>query len=92
MKLVECDQGGRPPKPVNLAGIEWVLNKTKELNMDNVSVIKPIILGRHIMEHLRLKPGIVIGVIQKAMFEDQLDGKFIDEASGVDYLINRYRA
>jgi tRNA nucleotidyltransferase (CCA-adding enzyme) len=92
MAVVECDQGGRPPKPIKSEAITWVLDKAKELNLDTTSVIKPIILGRHIISHLHLKPGAIFKPILDDMFEQQLDGKFNDEATGIDYLISRYRA
>lgn len=92
MSVVECDQGGRPPKPVKTDAIEWVLEQTKELKLAANQPIKPIVLGRHILTHLNLKPGMHYRPILDAMFEAQIEGKFNDETAGIDYLISHYRA
>ena len=91
LKVVECDQGGRPPKPVNLEGIAWVLDKSKELNLDTKTVIKPIIQGRHLITHLNLKPSKIFTPILATMFEEQLDGVFNNEEEGIKRLIACYR-
>ena len=92
MAVVECDQGGRPPKLIDTTAILWVLERTKELKIDNNTVIKPIINGGHLLYHLQLKPGRHYGSILDEMFEAQLDGKFVDEESGIKHLVACYRA
>ena len=84
--LVECDQGGRPPKTVNREAIDWVMQKVNEIKLDVKSEIKPIILGRHIITHLKLNPSPAFKPILDAMFEAQLDGKFTNETTGIEYL------
>lgn len=86
MKVVECDQGGRPPKPIDRQGIYWILDNSIQLFGMDTTVIKPIILGRHLITHLNLKPGPDFKPILTKMFEAQLDGEFVDELSGIEYL------
>ena len=38
---------------------------------------KPILMGRHLIE-LGMQPGLEFGVVLKAAFEAQLEGKFLD--------------
>ena len=91
LKLVECDQGGRPPKPVNWDSINWVKDRLAELNLNTNSVIKPLILGRHLITELQLNPGPHFTPILDDCFQAQLDGTFNDVEGGVKYLVGKYK-
>jgi tRNA nucleotidyltransferase (CCA-adding enzyme) len=59
---------------------EWFINRVRELHVEKEAP-KPILMGRHLLE-MGLKPSPQIGVIIKAVYEMQLDGrvKNLDEA------------
>ena len=46
---------------------------------------KPIVQGRHLVDR-GLEPGPSFGPVLEQCFEAQLDGKFEDEPSGMDFL------
>ena len=86
MQVVWCDQMGRPGIFVDQEALIWLADQIKLLQVKPDEKIKPIIMGRHIIEHLHLAPGPRIGEILDALFEAQIEGKFNDVASGVAYL------
>ncbi len=74
--LVEADHSGRPPLPKNNPVVEWQ-KVAASLDLEN-NKPKPILMGRHILEHSRIRPGPRMGEILKDAFEAQLDGGFVD--------------
>lgn len=92
LSLVECDMGGRPPLKVDMAAITWVACEVAALGMDTSTAIKPFVQGRHLIEHLHLKPSKLFTPILKILFEEQLDGLFTNEEEGIKHLIACYRA
>ena len=52
---------------------------------------KPIILGRHLIA-LGFKPGPSFKKALDAAFESQLDGAFLDESGGLEWMKNYLRA
>jgi tRNA nucleotidyltransferase (CCA-adding enzyme) len=55
------------------AAQEWFIQRARELEVEQQPPA-PILLGRHLLE-MGLKPGPQIGVITKAVYEMQLDGR-----------------
>jgi len=91
LKVVECDQGGRPPKPVDWGAINWVKGRLSELNLDTSSVIKPLVMGRHLITELKLEPGPHFSPILDDCFQAQLDGVFVDVEGGLTYLAEKHK-
>jgi tRNA nucleotidyltransferase (CCA-adding enzyme) len=90
-KVVECDQNGRYPRLADYSAIYWLNDEVNKLGIKEKETIKPIIKGRHIIEHLKLNPSPRFGEILNQIFEAQLDGKFLDEAGGIEYLKQNYK-
>lgn len=85
VRVAHADKNGRPPiRPDGFPEGEWLLQKTKELAVED-NAPKPILLGRHLVE-LDIKPGPRFGKILDRAYEDQLDGAFNTEDEGRGYL------
>jgi tRNA nucleotidyltransferase (CCA-adding enzyme) len=92
LAVVECDMGGRQPLTVNREVLDWVSDKTKQIGGDTSTKIKPIILGRHLIQHLNMKPSPDFKPVLDRMFQAQLDGLFTDEKTGIEYLFTHGKA
>ncbi|MGA3007243.1 MAG: polynucleotide adenylyltransferase [Opitutaceae bacterium] len=81
-----ADHGGRPPlnPPETRARIAELREHAHALALE-AAAPQPLILGRHLIA-LGFKPGPAFKKIIEACFEAQLDGAFIDEAGGLDFL------
>ncbi len=86
INLVTCDQKGRPPLPCRMEATDWVNRILATHGMKPNERPQGIIKGRHILALTNLKPGPQIGAIIAEAFEAQLDGKFVDEVSGIEYV------
>ncbi|MDA9317252.1 HD domain-containing protein [Puniceicoccaceae bacterium] len=85
VRVAHADKNGRPPIPADdFPEGKWLLDKTAELAIQD-NAPKPILLGRHLVD-LGIKPGRHFGKILDQVYEAQLDGAFIDEQQGRDYL------
>ena len=84
VRVAAADVAGRPPAPKDFPEGEWLLRRAEELRVQG-SAPKPIVLGRHLIEH-GLEPGPSFGPILDKCFEAQLDGVFDDLAGGLVYL------
>ena len=85
VRVAHADKNGRPPlKSDDYPEGQWLLEKTAALSIQD-NAPKPILLGRHLIE-LDIKPGPNFGKILDRAYEAQLDGAFIDEPTGRDYL------
>lgn len=85
VRVAHADKNGRPPlKSDDYPEGQWLLEKTAALAIQD-NAPKPILLGRHLIE-LDIKPGPKFGKILDRAYEAQLDGAFIDEPTGRDYL------
>lgn len=62
----------------------WLKQKIENLLGTDLTP-KPILLGRHLIA-LGEKPGTGFSDILRAAFEAQMDGEFVDEESGVEWL------
>ena len=71
--LVEADKHG--PGGVAIKTDDRWLKIAEDEKVENDKP-KPILMGRHLIEHFEMKPGEQFGVILKAAFEAQLDGMF----------------
>lgn len=91
--LIEADLSGRPPLPTGLSEdlrsfAERSFAVLAELPGESTasgSVIKSLILGRHLIA-LGHKPGVQFGRILKTCLEAQTRGDFVTEAEGLNYL------
>ena len=84
--VMTADSRGRPPKdsPATVALIAQLTSRSHELEIRNAAP-RPIILGRHLIA-LGRKPGPEFKSVLAAALEAQLDGAFLDEAGGLDWL------
>ncbi len=67
-----------------IAGIVWLLEKAAALKIDEETGVKPLLMGRHLLD-LGMKPGKPMGDLIKAAFEVQLDGGITDEAGAIEW-------
>lgn len=82
-----ADQFGRPPKPRDVhTGVVALRKKAAELRLQDQAP-KPILLGRHLIQH-GLKPGIHFGEILGEAFEAQLEGTF-DDLDGAEQWLSK---
>ena len=79
-----ADSNGRPPIKDETPEIEWLKQKAEELRIAS-SAPKPIIQGRDLI-NLGLKPSPKFGKLIAECYEAQLDEKFIDHPSGIEFL------
>ena len=84
VRVAHADKSGRPPLTIDsFQEGKWLLDKATELEVKD-SVPKPLILGRHLIEH-GLQPGRHFSKILKQCYEAQLEGKFADVEGGKRY-------
>ncbi len=73
-----ADRRSREPNPLNFTGsddvVEWYLKKKEEFNITK-ETIKPIVMGRHLLEE-GVQPGKQMGAYLNELYERQLDGVF----------------
>lgn len=81
-----ADHLGRPPllPQDSVLRIEALRNRARELMLE-ASAPKPIILGRHLLAE-GAQPGPRFKPILDDAFEAQLEGAFVDEIGGVEWL------
>lgn len=85
VRVAHADKNGRPPiQPDGFPEGKWLLDKTTELAVQD-NAPKPLLLGRHLIE-LGVKPGPHFGQLLDRAYDAQLDGAFVDEEQGRDYL------
>ena len=84
VRVAAADLAGRPPRQDDFPEGPWLLQRAEELKVKDAEP-KPIILGRHLIEH-GWSPGPGFSPILDQCFEAQLDGKFADLKSGLAYL------
>jgi tRNA nucleotidyltransferase (CCA-adding enzyme) len=90
--VMRADHDGRPPLPPSqktLQLIDKLWGKAVSLEFENIAP-RPILKGRHLLA-LGLKPGPEFKPVLDAAFEAQLEGAFVDEASGVSWLNGHLR-
>lgn len=83
--VITADAFGRPPKPKTLpSGLVSLRVKAAELQLQ-ARAPKPILLGRHLIEH-GMNPGPGFGPILAAAFDAQLEGDFSDLPGALSWL------
>jgi tRNA nucleotidyltransferase (CCA-adding enzyme) len=89
--VMMADSQGRPPldSPEPLALIARLQTQAHALALTQ-SAPRPLMLGRHLLE-LGRPPGPDFKRVLDAAFEAQLEGAFVDEAGGVEWLQNHLR-
>lgn len=86
--LMEADHSGRHPLPKRCPeAAEAILDVAKELAILD-SKPKPIVQGRHLIQHLMMRPGPEFKVLLDAAYEHQLDGGFETLDEGLVFVKN----
>jgi len=90
--VMMSDHLGRPPlvSAEALARIDELRAAASRLALEHAAP-KPVILGRHLIT-LGFEPGPGFRRALDAAFESQLDGAFVDEAGGLEWMRNYLRA
>ena len=83
IRVAEADDEGRPPFPSEREPLEWLASESERLKVAD-SAPKPLVLGRDLIA-LGLKPSVRFGVILKACYKAQLDGKIATREEGVEF-------
>ena len=83
IRVAEADDEGRPPFPSEREPLEWLAAEARRLEIAD-SAPKPLVLGRDLIA-LGLKPSVRFGVLLKACYEAQLDGKIATHDEGVEF-------
>lgn len=83
LRVAAADDEGRPPFPSEREPIEWLAAEAERLRVID-SAPKPLVLGRDLIS-LGLKPSARFGVILKACYDAQLDGRFFSREDGVKF-------
>ena len=86
--VIEADHSGRPPLEAKLPERAARLLELAKKNNCNESVIKPILLGRHLIG--KVQPGKEYKGILSRAFEAQLDGEFVCLRGAVEWLEANY--
>lgn len=82
-RVAKADSLGRNPdwlpkeKWFDAAAQEWFIERVRELDIEKKAP-EPILMGRHLIEELGLKPGPQFKTILDAIYEMQLDGQITD--------------
>lgn len=84
VRVANADMAGRPPKPADFPAGQWLLDRSRQLNVQE-NAPAPILQGRHLIAR-GFEPGRAFKPILDAAFEAQLDGEFADEASAQAWL------
>jgi len=83
-KLVCADKAGRPPLPKTVPAIAEEIKVIAEGQKVLNNRPEKIMQGRHLID-LGLEPGKHFGEILDKLYEDQLDGEFDTEESGIEW-------
>jgi tRNA nucleotidyltransferase (CCA-adding enzyme) len=75
--VIAADYMGRPPKPVTFPDAVVLLKQRASQLQVNERALKPVLLGRHLLE-LGMQPGRSVGNILLRAYDAQIDGKFDD--------------
>jgi len=87
-RVAKADSLGRNPewlpkeKWFGSEAQEWFIERVRELSVEHEGP-KPILQGRHLIEHLGMKPSPDFKRILDAVFELQMDGKVTDLDSAI---------
>ncbi len=81
-----ADRWSREPEPLDFTDVDeishWLLKQKEELNI-NKDTIKPLVMGRHLLE-LGVPPGKKMGEYLDRLYELQLDGVFSTKEEGLE--------
>jgi tRNA nucleotidyltransferase (CCA-adding enzyme) len=90
--VMQADHLGRPPlvSTETVRRLDHLRTAAKRLALEHASP-RPIVLGRHLIA-LGLTPGPRFKPALDAAFESQLDGAFMDEPGGLEWMRNYLRA
>lgn len=84
LRVVEADCKGGLSKEGVPEGARRLGELSEQLDLQSRSPV-PILMGRHLMAHLDMKPGPHLGPILKAAFQAQLDGEFSTLEEAVEW-------
>lgn len=88
--VIEADMCGRPPRDItdeDIATLTDLLKIAQEVEVLDAQP-KPILMGRHLIEHFNMKPGPVFGEWLDEAFEAQLEGDFEDIEGALTWFEN----
>lgn len=71
-RLAKADCLGREPGRFDCQAMDWFLDRARALGVEHRPP-EPILLGRHLLA-LGIRPGPAMGLVLKAVYEQQLDG------------------
>lgn len=83
--VIQCDKEGRPPLVADLKDVVNLRAMAQEMDVYNQPP-PPIMMGRHLIEHLGMAPGLRFGEILRACQEAEDDGVITDVESGLAYI------
>ena len=87
LRVAAADDAGRPPFPSEPEPLRWLANEAERLRVADAAP-KPLVRGRDLIA-LGMKPGVEFGIILKAAYDAQLDGKFFTPEGGISHLKER---
>ena len=83
-----ADRRSREPNPLDVSQpdpvVQWYKERKEEFNI-NKDTIKPIVMGRHLLEE-GMSPGKEMGNYLEILYERQLDGEFSTLEKGLSLL------
>ena len=83
--VITADLFGRPPLAREISpAVHELVAKAAELDVEAGGPVA-ILLGRHLLE-LGMPEGPAVGIVLKAAYDAQLDGRFADRAGGLEWL------
>ncbi len=84
LRVAEADDAGRPPYPSEPEPLRWLAREAERLRVADAAP-KPLVQGRDLIA-LGMQPGVKFGIILKATYEAQLDGKFLTREEGIEFV------
>jgi tRNA nucleotidyltransferase (CCA-adding enzyme) len=83
--ITEADHSGRPPLPKQQPeAMVKILDRAEKMGcLDRPP--EPVLGGRHIAQWSSLEPGPAYGILCRAGYEAQLDGKIVDEQTAQEW-------
>lgn len=84
IRVAAADDAGRHPYPSDPVALEWLACQARRLEVED-SAPKPIVQGRDLIA-LGMKPSPQFGRMLSKLYEAQLDGKFRDLETAIEYI------
>jgi tRNA nucleotidyltransferase (CCA-adding enzyme) len=86
--LILADESDRPPRRFDWSsGAKQMLEIASSMGIIN-DAPKPILMGRHLIEHVNMTPGIAMRIVLRRAYEAQLEGEFNTLDGAFEWLWN----